>query len=95
MSPKAETSPTQKNSKRQDLTGKRFGQLTVLEYDTEKKKWKCQCDCGNLTYKTTGHLNACTATSCGCLKAARLHTGNKYIDGTEHRRKIERLGLVV
>lgn len=85
MSPKAETSPTQKNSKRQDLTGKRFGQLTVLEYDTEKKKWKCQCDCGNLTYKTTGHLNACTATSCGCLKAARLHTGNKYIDGTELR----------
>ena len=23
--------------------------------------------------------------SCGCLKAARLHTGNKYIDGTELR----------
>lgn len=57
---------------RQDLSGKRIGKLTVLEYDLEKKKWKCQCDCGNLTYKNTGHLNAGTATSCGCKQKQNL-----------------------
>ena len=59
------------NNRRQELTGKRFGQLTVLEYDREKKKWKCLCDCGNITYKTTGHLNA-NAVSCGCRQKQEL-----------------------
>lgn len=72
MLPKAESSHSMKSSKRQDLTGKRFGQLTVLEYDQEKQKWKCQCDCGNVTYKTTGHLNAGTVTSCGCKQKQNL-----------------------
>ena len=58
-------------STRQDLTGKCFGKLTVLEYDREKQKWKCQCDCGNLTYKTTGHLNT-NAVSCGCKQKQNL-----------------------
>ncbi|QNM05694.1 site-specific integrase [Qiania dongpingensis] len=56
----------------QDLTGKRFGKLLVLEYVRPEKgtgKWKCRCDCGNITYKSTGHLNAGTAVSCGCVKA--------------------------
>lgn len=63
--------------KRQDLTGKHFGKLTVLEYDPVQKKWKCQCDCGNLTYKNTGHLNAGTATSCGCRQRQDL-TGKRF-----------------
>ena len=71
MLPKAESSHSMKSSKRQNLTGKRFGQLTVLEYDTEKQKWKCQCDCGNVTYKTTGHLNS-NAVSCGCSQKQDL-----------------------
>ena len=58
--------------KRQDLTGKHFGKLTVLEYDPGQQKWKCQCDCGNLTYKNTGHLNAGTAKSCGCRQKQDL-----------------------
>jgi len=58
-------------NRRQDLTGKRFGKLTALEYNPEKQKWKCQCDCGNITYKTTGHLNS-TAVSCGCSQKQDL-----------------------
>lgn len=76
MLPKAESSHSMKSSKRQDLTGKRFGQLTVLEYDQEKQKWKCQCDCGNTAYKTTGHLNA-NAVSCGCIQKKNL-TGKRF-----------------
>lgn len=60
----------------QNLVGKRFGKLTALEYDREKKKWKCRCDCGNITYKTTGHLNA-NAVSCGCTKKIEL-TGKQF-----------------
>ncbi|MCD2491154.1 transcriptional regulator [Lacrimispora sp. NSJ-141] len=59
----------------QDLTGKRFGKLVVLEYVKPEKgmgRWKCRCDCGNITYKRTGHLNAGTAVSCGC--ARKNHT---------------------
>lgn len=58
-------------NRKQDLTGKRFGKLTALEYDREKQKWKCQCDCGNITYKTTGHLNS-NAVSCGCKQKQDL-----------------------
>lgn len=62
--------------KRQDHTGKRFGKLTALEYVPEKQKWKCLCECGNITYKTTGHLNA-NAVSCGCIQKQDL-TGKRF-----------------
>ena len=64
---------------RRDLTGKQFGKLTVIEYvktETGASKWKCQCDCGTITYKTTGHLNA-GAVSCGCTKNKDL-TGQRF-----------------
>lgn len=64
------------SNRRQDLTGKHFGKLTVLEYVPEKQKWKCLCDCGNTTYKTTGHLNA-NAVSCGCSQKKDL-TGKRF-----------------
>lgn len=65
-----------KKARRQDLTGKRFGKLTALEYDPEKQKWKCICECGNITYKSTGHLNA-NAVSCGCIQKQDL-TGKRF-----------------
>lgn len=65
-----------RKTKRQDHTGKRFGKLTVLEYDSAKQKWKCLCECGNITYKTTGHLNA-NAVSCGCIQKQDL-TGKRF-----------------
>lgn len=78
---------------RQDLAGKRFGKLTALEYvrmDNGVSKWKCQCDCGNITYKTTGHLNA-NAVSCGCSQLWDL-TGKRFgklvvLRKTEKRRR--------
>lgn len=35
----------------EDLTGKRFGMLTVIElaYTKDRKNyWLCRCDCGNV-----------------------------------------------
>jgi len=48
-----------------------FGYLTVLEYDEEKKKWKCQCQCGNITYVPTKNLKTGNTKSCGCMQYAK------------------------
>lgn len=39
-----------------DFVGQRFGKLTVKGYDVELKKWKCECDCGNIIYLKKGNL---------------------------------------
>lgn len=56
-----------------ELAGKRFGRLVVIEREKDRISkhdvhWLCQCDCGEKTYVTTGHLTAGTVTSCGCLR---------------------------
>lgn len=60
-------------SVRIDLTGQKFGRLTVLEYDLEATKahtngayWKCQCDCGNIKSIAGTYLRRRLTTSCGC-----------------------------
>lgn len=56
-------------SQRVDVTGNKYGRLTILEIipNTHPTKVKCQCDCGNIyigiqTDIVTGHTQ-----SCGCL----------------------------
>lgn len=59
-------------SKLIDLSGQRFGRLTVLERSHESKcknrqaKWKCLCDCGNITYSGGYELRSGSTISCGC-----------------------------
>ena len=62
----------EKNIK-EDLVGKRFGRLVVLERTerTHRQKygtyiWKCQCDCGNICYVSRNNLIAGNTQSCGC-----------------------------
>lgn len=54
-----------------DLTGQKYGRLTVIERDFSKKTtaWKCKCDCGNYTIVTTRNLRqkGYSTKSCGCL----------------------------
>ncbi len=59
-----------------DLTGQRFGRLTVIEFagnkitpnGSRKTMWKCLCDCGNEAVITGGQLNNGRTKSCGCLQ---------------------------
>lgn len=59
-----------------DLTGKRFGRLTVIGFSYSKKTgsksykryWKCLCDCGTVCVVRQDQLSAGTAKSCGCLR---------------------------
>lgn len=64
--------PTKKAWNREDLVGKRFGRLIVIE-DMNKKQnnhelWLCKCDCGNTTIVSTNRLLSGNTTSCGCYK---------------------------
>lgn len=55
-----------------DLTGKRFGKLTVIEKHNQDKwggwNWLCKCDCGNESIVSGGHLRGMKAKSCGCSR---------------------------
>lgn len=53
-----------------DLTGQRFGKLTVISRATRpgvKIRWLCQCDCGNAKTIEAGNLGTNTH-SCGCIR---------------------------
>ena len=53
-----------------DLTGQKFGRLTVIERTENKGKqtmWKCLCDCGNYTIINGYSLRNGISKSCGCL----------------------------
>jgi hypothetical protein len=49
-----------------DLTGQRYGLLTVLE--RVNGRWLCACNCGDTTVVRVGDLNRGTAGSCGARK---------------------------
>ena len=59
-----------------DLTGQRFGKLTVLERAENSRtglvRYKCQCDCGNITTVINSHLLGGFIQSCGCWAYSRL-----------------------
>ena len=60
-----------------DLTGKRFGRLTVIERAESRKqpkggrstRWLCQCDCGNVVLVNASTLKNGESKSCGCIKS--------------------------
>lgn len=50
-----------------DIKGQRFGKAVALEY-VGNRKWKCQCDCGNLFETRTERLLHGVTKSCGCFR---------------------------
>jgi hypothetical protein len=55
-----------------DLSGKRFGRLTVIERGADYKpripQWRCKCDCGNEKLINGSNLRLGYTTSCGCFR---------------------------
>jgi hypothetical protein len=54
-----------------DITGQRFGMLTVMKRagtnKYRKALWKCKCDCGRTTVVSSVDLVTGNTKSCGCL----------------------------
>ena len=72
-------------NKVKDLTGQRFGKLTVIKRcgstNTKHKValWLCKCDCGNEVKRTGSHLQANYKNSCGSCPDLRPDlTGGKF-----------------
>ncbi len=59
---------------RLELTGEKFGKLTVIGYsytDRHRKAlWWCQCDCGEVALMQAYRLRNGHSTSCGCHQRA-------------------------
>jgi len=55
-----------------DVTGQKFGRLTVIEFAGLDKNrastWKCRCDCGTERVFRGDRLRYGKTSSCGCLK---------------------------
>ncbi len=67
---------------RNELTGVRFGRLTVKAFSHLNKwrasYWHCVCDCGNKVTVLTMSLSSGASKSCGCLaKEIRKESGRK------------------
>lgn len=89
-------------SKLIDLTGQRFGRLTVIERAEndpyENVRWLCRCDCGNIVIRHGHNLKGSSEADCGCgrpvraKKAATRHGGKNtrlYSIWVDMRRRCE------
>lgn len=64
---------------RKNLTGQRFGMLTVLREGsphvfprgTSERTWVCRCDCGGEITATTSRLTGGLVTHCGCQSSRK------------------------
>ena len=58
-----------------DLTGQKFGRLTVISFAGQRKRrrnyWNCLCECGETTVVSRDALVFKTTQSCGCLHRER------------------------
>lgn len=59
-------------SRKVDLSGQKFGYLTVLRFDenpeNKRTRWICSCKCGNITSVQTQQLKQGKTISCGCRR---------------------------
>ena len=56
-----------------DLTGQRFGRLSVIckvpnKTSVTNARWQCKCDCGNIVEVLGTTLRRGESKSCGCLR---------------------------
>lgn len=70
----------------QDLTGIRYGKLTVIkraDFNNQRNQvmWVCQCDCGNQTTTTGNNLKNGHTKSCGC--AVRDYHNRRHNSGAK------------
>lgn len=69
-----------------DITGEKFGTLTVLKKDKIDKNrsmcWLCKCDCGKMIVVSGTSLRSGNTKSCGCVGTEKLRkrvtTHGKY-----------------
>jgi len=81
-----------------DLTGKTFGQLTILEYvkvpekTQDVWKWKCKCSCGEFTFtRTKEFLKANPVQSCRACGIKRMSKNRVLPDNLSQKNRTYRI----
>lgn len=78
-----------------DITGQRFGLLTVLGQSDKpyiapngdiKTKWNCVCDCGNELSIIGTNLRLGKSTNCGCVRKNTLPASRRTHGGSRTER---------
>lgn len=70
-----------------DLTGQRYGLLTVVTEAPAKAgkvRWNCKCDCGETSVVYALNLRKLHTTSCGCHQRKRAVEANTTHDFSGH-----------
>ena len=82
---KNENTKKRAGRKAEDLTGRVYGRLTVLERIENRNSmvmWKCRCSCGQTTTASSQDLTMGLKKSCGCLRRESSRkmdiTGKRY-----------------
>lgn len=72
-----------------DLTGQRFGRLTVIERAKDDAygnvRWMCRCECGNIVVRHSHVLRRNSQSDCGCGKPKRNKKAATKHDGKNTR----------
>lgn len=75
---------------RRDLTGQKFGKLTVLSYSYSDKNhfayYLCQCECGNTKIVRGNNLICGYTKTCGCYDYTSKENGGRIIHGLSKTR---------
>jgi hypothetical protein len=96
------------NRNSQDITGQRFGRLTVLSRSDKINKnhntksdritywtnWECICDCGEHCIVATGNLLSGHSKSCGCLKGEFMREFVKTDEGKKQANIKDKLNYI-
>jgi len=68
-----------------DLTGHRYGRLTVVKRMASNKHgqttWLCKCNCGNEVIVLSNNLRSGNTKSCGCLNKERVREAHLLPEG--------------
>ncbi len=79
-------------SRLKNLTGLKFGRLTVIELAEnathgQPRRWKCLCECGKISIVATTELTRGKTKSCGCLNVDKLFKHGMKNTSIYHRWK--------
>lgn len=88
--------------KKIDLTGQRFGFLTVVEpvesivlkNGKPRTRWLCKCDCGKTIITATNNLKNGTSISCGCERKKRAAKARYDMMKEEEGKKYNLLTII-
>ncbi len=78
-------------AKRNNLTGKKFGRLTVIGFAEQRgqtKHWNAVCDCGANRCVAAGNLTTGKTQSCGCLHKEIMRARLRDLTGVRFGRLV-------